>query len=342
MTIERKPGRNWNISEKAAALHAGALVWEMHGCLPLKGNAPLDDLKRFADAGVNFASINAGFDGVSWTETLATVSRFRHWLLEHPDYVLVETAEDIDRARTDGRLAIAFDIEGADALNGDLSMVSTYYALGARWMLIAYNKNNLAGGGCHDEDCGLTDFGRDMVREMNRVGMIVDCSHTGARTTLAVMEVSDSPVTFSHSNPAALVEHRRNITDEQIKACAATGGVIGINGIGLFLGNNDASAEAMVRHIDYVTQLVGPEHVGLGVDYVFDQDELNDYLAKNPDIFPPGGGYGKGLAMAPPEVMPELTAGLLARGYAEKDIRGILGENFMRVARAVWKKPERD
>src|SRR5690606_36645690 len=129
------------------------------------------------------------------------------------------------------------------------SLVSLYYELGVSWMLIAYNRNNAAGSGCQDEDRGLTDFGRMVIDEMTRVGMIVCCSHTGYRTAREVIDYSKNPVIFSHSNPRALRDHPRNIPDELMKACAARGGVVGINGIGLFLGENDNSTEAIVRHI---------------------------------------------------------------------------------------------
>src|SRR5207247_805058 len=113
----------------------------------------------------------------------------------------------------------------------------------------------------------LTPFGRRVIEEMNRVGMLVDCTHTGYRTTMEVMEMASQPVIFSHSNPAALYRHGRNITDEQIRACARTGGVIGINALGIFMTDRQASTNAIVDCIGYVADLVGPEHVGIALDY---------------------------------------------------------------------------
>ena len=101
-------------------------------------------------------------------------------------------------------------------------------------MLFAYNLNNEAAGGCHDKDIGLSTFGKAIVKEMNRLGIIIDCSHAGLKTTMDIMEHSTKPIVFSHSNPRAICEHERNITDDQIKACAKIGGVIGINGMGIF------------------------------------------------------------------------------------------------------------
>ena len=130
---------------------------------------------------------------------------------------------------------------------------------------MAYNKKNLVGDGCHERtDAGLSLYGIDLVEEMNRVGMLVDCSHTGYRTSMEVMEISTRPVVFSHSNPRSLWEHDRNIRDEQALACAATGGLVGVVGVGIFMGENDASTDALLRQIDFYAELIGPEHIGSG------------------------------------------------------------------------------
>ncbi|HSY85059.1 MAG TPA: membrane dipeptidase, partial [Verrucomicrobiae bacterium] len=168
---------DWGISEKAAALHASALVWDDHGGFAFSKPSILADLERWRAAGIDYLSINAGYDVVPWTETLEAVSKYRHWIRTHPaTLVQVETVDDILRARSQGKLAVTFDLEGMNALNGDIGMVDLYYRLGVRQMLFAYNRNNLAGGGCHDEDIGLSEFGREVIAEMNRVGMVVDCS----------------------------------------------------------------------------------------------------------------------------------------------------------------------
>jgi membrane dipeptidase len=207
-------------------------------------------------------------------------------------------------------------------------------------MLTAYNINNLAGGGCHDKDTGLKEFGRRVIAEMNRVGMLVDCSHTGYRTTMDIMEMATQPVVFSHSNPKALRPHGRNITDNQIRACAKTGGVIGVTGLGYFLPDRASTAVALADCVIHVRDLVGPDHVGLGLDYTppDPKDALNADLAAHPDFWPPA-EYAAPWPMhdASPGVFAQLATLLLERGWSNGDVRKVLGENFLRVARAVWK-----
>jgi membrane dipeptidase len=264
----------------------------------------------------------------------------RHWLSQRSgDYVLVRTVHDIEAARASGRLAVSFDIEGAHALADQVSLVQLYFDLGVRWMLLAYNRNSTAAGGCQDEDCGLTDFGRRVIDDMQRVGMVVCCSHAGERSARDIMAYAQGPVVFSHSNPSAVRRHPRNISDALMRACAATGGVVGINGVGPFLGDNDTRSETYVRHLDHAVQVVGPQHVSIGLDHVFDQAEVDAGMAAMKAHFPPELGYGQGMNFVRPEQLEEIVGGLQRLGYAENDLRGILGGNFMRVARQVWKEP---
>lgn len=311
-----------------------ALVWDAHACFPLDPSADLSQLLRYKDIGVNFVSINIGMDMDPYEKVIQVLAGFRKYIQSHPkDYVLAQTAADIHAAKKAGKLAIAFDLEGSEPLVGNINMVSFFYDLGVRQMLLAYNKDNRASGGCMEDHIGLTDFGVRVIQEMNQVGMIVDASHMGYMASMETFETSSAPVIFSHSNPKGLRDNPRNIADEQIKACARTGGVVGINGIGDFLG--DTKSETVVDHIEYVINLVGPTHVGLGLDYVIDKQELLDYLEGHPEIFPPEliQDY---LAFVKPEQIPEIAELLLRRGYSEEVVYGVLGGNFLRVAEQVW------
>lgn len=330
-------------TDRARALVQSSLVWDNHGCMPVRPHDErfLPQLERYRAAGVDTVALNVGFGQQGVEEHVRMIAHFRRWLAEREaDYVLVATADDIERARRERKLAVMFDIEGMNALSDQLSLVSFYYDLGVRWMLVAYNLHNRAGGGCQEaDDPGLTPFGRKVLDEMARVGMVTCCSHTGHRTTMDVMGYSKRPVIFSHSNARAVYDHPRNVRDEALKACAATGGVVGINGIGLFLtGSGGDLIDAFVRHMDYVVQLIGADHVGLGLDYVFDSSEL-DEVVSDPKMFPPELGYQSGIQMVAPEAIEEVVARLLGLGYSDVDIRSILGGNFFRVAKQVWRPP---
>ena len=326
-------------SARSLDLCADALVWDAHAGVFPDPKVDLTLLNDWRDNGVDYLSINVGFDIMDWQRTLTTLAAYRRWVLARNDrFVLAGTLTDILGAKREGKLAVAFDIEGMNALNGDINMVGLYHALGVRQMLFAYNLNNEAAGGCHDTDVGLTDFGRAIVREMNRVGMIVDCSHASYHTTMDIMAESTMPVVFSHSNPIVICDHQRNIRDEQIKACARTGGVVGINGMGIFLGDNDISNETMLRHICYASELVGADHVGFGFDFSPEIDlDIGTILRSRPDYWPAGQRYDTpGIKHAGPSQLPDLVDGLNDRGFSGREVRGILGENFRRVASVAW------
>jgi membrane dipeptidase len=328
-----------DLGDVAARIVTERLVWDSHGCMPLRpaDEMFLPELQRYRRAGVDVVFINVGFGDDGIEAHVRMIAHFRRWLVARPDeYVLATDVAAIEHARATGRLAVGFDIEGMNAIDDQLSLISLYYDLGVRWMLIAYNRNNRAGGGCRDGDNGLTEFGRRTVEEMARVGMLLCCSHTGERTSREAIDLSPNPVIFSHSNPRAMWDHHRNISDDLMRACAARGGVIGINGIGIFLGANDNRAETVASHIDYAVSLVGDDHVGIGLDYVFDEEELKDLFVNSPHLY---AGYDVegGLRMVSPEQIQAIVEELLRRGYSEEALGKILGGNFLRVARQVWR-----
>jgi membrane dipeptidase len=328
------------IADQVRTLLRQTVVWDNHACMPLRPDDEtfLPQLARHKAAGVTLVCLNVSFDLHPMTTAIEMLASFRHWIARHgDDYVLAATVADIEVAKRDGKLAVVFDLEGGRAVEAHPGLVEVFYQLGVRWMLIAYNKNNRLGGGCQDEDCGLTSYGRKIVDEMERVGMVLCCSHTGYRTAREALEYSRNPVIFSHSNSRAIYDHDRNIPDELMRACARTGGVVNLSGIGIFLGRNDNSTETLLRHIEHAVEVAGVDHVGLGLDYVFDKAELDEYLRARPDLFPPEQGYRAGLAMIEPERIPQIAEALLKRGYSEAQVQGILGHNNLRVAKQVWK-----
>lgn len=344
MNAERNaaPGSAAGTSAAALDLHSDALVcdlvlpWTDYGSQELREQT----LPRLMASGVDFVSLTLASDAEFQAEVFRKIARERRYVLSRPDrFLLIETADDILAAKRDGKLAVSFNLQGTNALAGDLDMVETLYKLGVRQTLMAYNKKNFVGDGCHERtDSGLSLFGVELVQEMNRVGMIVDCSHTGYRTSMEVMEVSTEPVIFSHSNPRSLWEHDRNIRDDQAKACAKTGGLIGVVGVGIFMGDNDASTGMLLRQIDFYAELIGTEHIALGLDYVYDVDDMRRYMAGVRS--PAGGNYKDMTNFFQPEQLPELTEAMISSGYSERAVRDVLGENFLRVAREVWRKAD--
>ncbi|TBU83249.1 membrane dipeptidase [Pseudomonas daroniae] len=316
------------------------LIWDNHGCMPLRpgDTSYMERLAAVRAAGVSVLSINVAFGDDDIEKAMRMLATFRQWLsMRSEDYCLARSVDDIRRAHAQGRLAIVFDIEGADAISGSLEMLSLYYELGVRWMLLTYNRNNRYAGGCHDTDTGLTTAGKALIEEMARVGMVVCASHAGPVSALSIIDTSPHPVIFSHSNVRAVHAHPRNISDEAILACARRGGVIGLSGIGLFLGTKEQLTKTLAEHIDHVVQRVGIDHVGLGLDHVFDIRELEEYLASRDKTFPAEGGYEQLREMLSPADIPQLAEHLSARGYDSASLAKVLGGNWTRIAEQVWK-----
>jgi membrane dipeptidase len=318
--------------------------WEAHACLPLHPNASFAPLERFHAAGVNYVSINIGMDMNPVSQVMRTIAGFRASIAAQSDrYVLADTTQDIERAAAAGKLAIGFDLEGAMPLLEQPEMVALYQSLGVRQMHLAYNRNNSVAGGCHDVEQGLTPLGHEVVRAINAAGVLMDCSHTGRRCSLDIMAASTQPVIFSHANPLALIEHGRNITDEQIRACAATGGVVCVSGVSFFLGNTSPTAQDVARHAAYVANLVGVQHVGIGLDISFPQADLNDDPPDNYEPsywWPKSAGYDRAILRAtytPIETWNVLGQALQDTGMSALEAQSVMGGNMVRVAQQVWR-----
>lgn len=241
----------------------------------------------------------------------------------YPDQAAVALNRgDVEAIHATGKIAVIISIEGGEAVGDHLAHLRAMYRLGVRAMSLTWNQRNLLADGSWETRTrgGLTRLGVETVQEMNRLGMIVDVSHLSDAGFWDVMEVSNAPVLATHSNARALCDVPRNLTDDQIKALAQKGGVMGIN---FYPGFLDASGEAdvkrLVDHIDHISSLVGPEHVGLGSDF----DGIEKVPGGVPDV----------------SQMPAVTRELLERGYKEHDIAGILGGNFLRVINQVWHAP---
>ena len=234
---------------------------------------------------------------------------------------LATSAADIEQAKASGSVAGILSLEGAEPLDGDLSVLRLFYRLGVRGVGLTWNHRNQAADGVGESRTrgGLTEFGVELVKELNRLGMWVDIAHLSPRGVEDVLEISRSPVVASHANCYALCPHPRNLTDEQLRAVAATGGVVGVTFYRGFIATDkeQATLDRLVDHIDHIVSVMGVDHVGLGSDF-------DGFL---------GEPAPSGLEDA--ACLPHLTAELVARSYQPEDIRKVLGGNFLRVFREI-------
>jgi len=318
--------------------------WEAHLCLPIHSKADFSPIDRLRDAGVNHVSINVGADMNPVSQVMSVIAGFRSTIDANPGrFAMAGSVDDILQAAAAGKISISFDLEGALPLLDQPEMVALYAALGVRQIHFAYNRNNSIGDGCHDVERGLTALGHQMVQAVNEAGLLMDCSHTGRRCSLDIMAASVQPVIFSHANPLALVEHGRNVSDEQIRACASTGGVVCMSGLSFFLGQDNPTADDVARHAAYVADLVGVEHVGIGLDICFQQDGIDDtpWGGFDPGYWwPATAGYKQTSppSFTPIETWKLLPAALHNAGMTPDEVKSVMGGNMLRVAQQVWRK----
>lgn len=269
----------------------------------------------------------------------------------NPDHlILIRTVDDIIKAKKENKMGIFFYHDNCQCLQGEIGMLELYYNLGLRQQGLCYNYRNSVGDGCSEpSNGGLSVFGEQCVKEMNRLGIAIDLSHVGERTSLETMEVSKKPVMFSHSNSKSVYNNNRNITDQQAIRCAKNGGVIGLNAVGYFISKKiNPTLNDLIDHLDYYAQLVGIDHVCLGLDYYKGMEPFmsfetasslyEDRVSRNiwdPATYPaPPWRFPKEIET--PENMCQWVPALRARGYADSDIKKVLGENLIRFYREVW------
>ncbi len=324
---------------EAQALVQDSLVWDNIWPLEPDVGNDLHRLAGFHAAGYDVISLTIAGDNHTSGQAFNRIATARRRIQATAGVRLVESVAGIAAARQAGDLAVLLHFEGTRCFERNLDLIEAFYRLGVRHNLLAFNQANSVGGGCAEEsDGGLTRFGRRVVAEMERVGMLLDLSHTGERTTLDALAMATKPAVFSHSNCAAIHPHFRNLTDEQIRACAATGGLLGLSGSSIYLGDDAVRSETLFRHLDHVVQLVGAEHACLGLDVVFETEPLNQFMRARPEEWPDAARPDwPGVHYAQPTQLVELTELMLAAGYGEAAIRGVLGQNLMRVCGAVWR-----
>jgi membrane dipeptidase len=269
----------------------------------------------------------------------------------YPEVRIALKADDIVAARENGQAALVLTAQGGDFLGQNLNRLELFHKMGLRVMLPCYNSRNPLGDGLLEpENSGLSNMGRRWVAECNRLGIVIDLTHTGVKSSMEAIELSRQPVVFTHSNPRALVDNPRNITDEQMRACAATGGVVGITNFGPLHFREEMNTRPTLDHfldaIQYAVELIGVDHVAIGTDMSHgtypDGDlirmrnagsasrysELIEVSSRSRLRYVEGfDDYGQ---------IVDVTEAMKKRGLMEEDVAKILGGNLLRVFRNVW------
>jgi membrane dipeptidase len=303
------------------------------------------DLQPFKDSGINVFHIGVGLGGAdAYLETLKFFASWNGLIADHTDHLMrIDSAGDLERVKSSGKIGVLLGLQNSEQFRTPAD-VNFFFGLGQRVSQLTYNSRNMIGNGSTERrDEGISDFGVAIIQRMNGVGMAVDVSHCGDRTTLDAFELSRKPVLITHSNCRALVAgHPRCKTDEAIRKMGEAGSVMGITGVRMFVkADEPTTIEHVLDHFDHVAKLTGPEYLGVGSDI-----DLYGYDAMPPDQnrqLRAGykGSYGfrekidiSGLDH--PKRMFDLTEGLIRRKYSDKDIEGILGGNFKRVLSQIW------
>jgi membrane dipeptidase len=337
-----------DISEKAAALHSSAVVFNALDCTPL---AYADDVYREKLRASGVTAIN---HAVSYSQdrdgALAAVAGWLGKLREFSGtLVKASSVGDVRAAERDGTIAWFIGFEDSKPIGEDLANLALFHELGLRFMGLTYQNRNFAGDGCGETaNAGLSRFGRRLVREANALGVALDLSHTGERSTLETIELSEKPVLVTHAGLRHFVDSPRNKSDAEVKALAERGGVFGLAAKSGFLspaGLRDGSdLDTFVDNIDYLVELVGVDHVIVGTDNGDIRKYTREGMARVRRLYPEIPIIGDDLnldivhprGLEDPKDLPNITAALLRRGYGEDDIRKILGENLLRVLADIW------
>jgi membrane dipeptidase len=281
------------------------------------------DFRRLLDSGIQVFHPAVAFEGSQpYATTLAWFNKWNRLIDQHPNWFLrVNGCSDLDRPKAEGKIGIILGMQDANHLR-DLNDLDAFYNMGQRVTQLTYNSDNRLGAGCHAADRGLTEFGHTVVARMNSLGMAIDVSHCGERTTLDAIAASSKPVLITHSNCKALAPGvARCKTDEAIRAAAKKGGVIGLTGVRHFVRAKDpVTIEDALDHFDHVVKIAGIEHVGLGSD--------TDLAGRGQQYDIAGLNHANRVF--------ELADGLMRRGYSNEHIGLVLGGNFQRALRAIW------
>ena len=304
-----------------------------------------EELLAIKASGIDVFHPAIGIDGASaQLDVMTHLAGYSGLVAEYPDLLArVDSVADLDALADSGKIGIVLGVQNSEHFQA-VDDVKRFYAAGQRVSQLTYNTQNLIASGSTDRaDGGVSDFGASVIQAMNEIGMAVDVSHCGDRTTLDAFELSVKPVLITHSNCRALAPgHPRCKTDDAIKAMAAKSGVMGITGVRNFVRNEEPTTiEHFIDHIEHVARLVGIEHVGIGTD-----SDLTGYDVLPPEVYEKLKGHYKTsysfrdkidiAGLDHPKKIYDVTEALLRRGYGNEDIRAVLGGNFRRVLGQIW------
>lgn len=319
----------------AASLHRSALV--------LDGLTPLYVLDEPYTEALAAGGVSAGFLSIAspqpWDDVLRRTETALTKIEKNPMLTLATCAADIRQAKAKGKIALVLITQAADMIEKEPARVRTLYRMGFRVLGVCYTFANLLGCGCGERsDGGLTFLGKDFVAAVNELPLMLDVSHAGHQTSLDAVKLARAPV-VTHGNAYAITPNDRNKKDDVLKIVAEKGGVIGLNALPCTVAPKAPALDHMLHHVDYITGKFGMQSMGLGLDYVEGFKREGKVLPQSvrnrtlrPDIFGSvddflNQDYAKDLERI--EKLPNLTRGLLEKGYAEGDIRKILGENWV-------------
>lgn len=298
-----------------------------------------------------YTGFNVSLDSFTFNRALLSLVDWQKRVANNPNKLIHATsASDFERAKREGKVAVLFGFQNSRMINNSLENLDVLYQAGTRWMQLTYNERNLLGDGCTERtNSGLSDFGIEVVERMNELGIVIDLSHCGRQTTNDGIKFSKTGAMINHSMCEALhKDHPRAKTDDQIKAMADKGGVLGIICLGYMIGPNlgtDTTLETYVDHIDHAVKIGGIDHVGLAADYAIQGLEATGATRENWYV-PRLSRFKPTYKVQWPPWIPELdktdrykqvTRVLDKRGYSTGDIEKILGQNFLRYYRETLK-----
>lgn len=303
------------------------------------------DVREFRSSGITAFHIALGMGGSDAYHTvLQFLASWNSFLAYHSATCKrINKASDFALAKAEKKIGVILGLQNSDHFRRP-DDVDEFYSYGQRVSQLTYNARNMIGNGSTERrDEGLSDFGLAIVARMNKVGMVVDVSHSGDRTTLDAMEVSKQPVLFTHTNCRALSGHVRSKTDEAIKKCAAQGGVMGVTGVRMFVkGDEPTTVEHYLDHFDHIRKLTGSaQFLGIGSDidlHGYDALPENERKALHANYTAAYKFRDKDdiEGINHPKRMFDVAEGLIRRGYSDSEIEGILGGNFQRVLKQIW------